>query len=463
MLGVSGATWKVIDPLLRAGRLPALASLVSRGINATLVSDLAPGDNHYRPQVAWATAATGCTAARHGVTQFFHERADLREPTLWEHWTRSGGRVGIWGWPGSWPPPHLAGFVVPSHLARNTETWPADLAALRTIEHAQRLAEHGESRMRAYCTTLSAFRSLRSQGLTARTAFAAASVAAQSPLRGREWAALARRSVRLDAACDVFVTACAAHQPSLQAFVTFHVDIASHRYWRYDKALTPRAASSPFETAVRNAYVRVDRVLARLLERATDAATVAYVSEHGMSPDSDEAERGEWRWLVRPEVLLELIDAPPSVVACPIARWVSLTDIGVDGSSRSAELRSRVDALTTTGGRRLFDTWAHGSEVIARLRLHELNAADLDRLPRLDVVAGRGRRNADRLLRRVGRPRSAMHDGEGVLVLAGPGVRGGLQRRQERLVDLAPTLMSLGGISLPSNLDGAPLEVAPGA
>ena len=98
VVGVSGATWDVVEPLVAAGRLPRLARLRARGAWCTLRSVRVEGDDHVRPQPAWATAATGCRPERHGVTRYFHEADELREPTLWELWERQGLTVGLFGW-----------------------------------------------------------------------------------------------------------------------------------------------------------------------------------------------------------------------------------------------------------------------------------------------------------------------------------------------------------------------------
>ncbi len=54
IIGLDGADWQVMDPLLKAGRLPALAGLLRRGVRADLRSNtpmLSP--------LLWTTVATG--------------------------------------------------------------------------------------------------------------------------------------------------------------------------------------------------------------------------------------------------------------------------------------------------------------------------------------------------------------------------------------------------------------------
>src|SRR5215471_10879180 len=84
IFGISGATWTQIDPLLRSGRLPAMKSLIDRGVRARLLSTRVAGDKHFRPQIAWSTIATGVEPARHGVTRFFHTADEIVVPTIWE-------------------------------------------------------------------------------------------------------------------------------------------------------------------------------------------------------------------------------------------------------------------------------------------------------------------------------------------------------------------------------------------
>ena len=70
VIGWDGADWEVATPLIKAGRMPHLAKLVSEGASgnhATLRPCLTP--------MLWTSVATGYTADRHGILGFVEPSA----------------------------------------------------------------------------------------------------------------------------------------------------------------------------------------------------------------------------------------------------------------------------------------------------------------------------------------------------------------------------------------------------
>ena len=68
LLGLDGATYDVLDPLMAAGRMPCLEQLVARGVRATLrstVPALTPP--------AWTSLVTGRSPGAHGIVDFFRK------------------------------------------------------------------------------------------------------------------------------------------------------------------------------------------------------------------------------------------------------------------------------------------------------------------------------------------------------------------------------------------------------
>ena len=97
LIGLDGATFTVLDPLLRGTEdegvvMPFLASLIAAGYSARLRST-----THPLTPPAWTSVVTGRTPGHHGIYDFVrfedlgHEMfftlfdaRDIRVPTLWE-------------------------------------------------------------------------------------------------------------------------------------------------------------------------------------------------------------------------------------------------------------------------------------------------------------------------------------------------------------------------------------------
>jgi predicted AlkP superfamily phosphohydrolase/phosphomutase len=88
-VGLDGCSWNVLDPLLETGRLPNLAALREQGASAILESTIP-----FFTGPAWASIATGCSPAAHGIYDFMMlrpdarlsvaQQSDLRRPTYYQ-------------------------------------------------------------------------------------------------------------------------------------------------------------------------------------------------------------------------------------------------------------------------------------------------------------------------------------------------------------------------------------------
>src|SRR5947209_4773293 len=69
LVGLDGADWRVIQPLMEKGGLPAFAGMVRHGVTADLATL-----HHSNSAVIWASIYTGDTPDRHGVLDFYRIR-----------------------------------------------------------------------------------------------------------------------------------------------------------------------------------------------------------------------------------------------------------------------------------------------------------------------------------------------------------------------------------------------------
>jgi hypothetical protein len=130
LIGIDGASFDVIDPLLAQGKLPTFEKIIRAGVRSKLASQkpiLSP--------CVWTTIATGRNRADHGIVGFVSRHSppgeaqlvattDRTVPALWSMASAMGRSVGVVGWWVSWPSETVDGFVVSDRVAQGRwESW----------------------------------------------------------------------------------------------------------------------------------------------------------------------------------------------------------------------------------------------------------------------------------------------------------------------------------------------------
>ena len=134
VVGLDGLDWEIADPLLEAGRMPALAELIENGARAKLLS-ISP----LLSPVVWTTVATGVEPSRHGILDFLVDEpgggarqpvtsVQRRVPTFWEILSRAGVDVGVTAWWATWPADAVRGYIVSDRIAYQLFGFRADPA-----------------------------------------------------------------------------------------------------------------------------------------------------------------------------------------------------------------------------------------------------------------------------------------------------------------------------------------------
>jgi predicted AlkP superfamily phosphohydrolase/phosphomutase len=133
VLGLDGGTFDLLDPLMRAGHLPFLSGLASRGMRAPLRS-VYPA----KTIPAWYSFATGQDPGELGIFGFLEPnggpgrshivRTFRPREALWDTLSRAGAKVGVLNLPlGAGYPVH--GFVLPGFFSDASATYPNALRA----------------------------------------------------------------------------------------------------------------------------------------------------------------------------------------------------------------------------------------------------------------------------------------------------------------------------------------------
>ncbi len=491
-VGLDGATFDVIDPMVKDGRLPTLARILSDGTRAHLRSTVPP-----LSAPAWVTFMTGTNPGAHGIFHFrTMERGVLgpdlvgswsyRGKTIFDYASRAGRRVVAARVPMTYPPWDIKGLMVsgfPTPDPRTNFSWPEEVG--RAMPSLFRLSPVGSmvAGTRAQIDNLDHY-------LERSTTWLAQTLS-EGP-------------------------------PDLFCYVNSVTDWAAHQFWRFSDPAAPGYERFDVEggSPLEHLYEGADAQLGALLEVSPPGALVVVLSDHGTGqraarrfhPNAWLRELGlaveaevpaarrnasravewaahavpkkYWLWRHAPRTVRSTVsrmrDASASVDLGRSQAYAMLVDHHVAGVNvnlagrepsgivppeRAEELRGRVIAAASD----LVDRDTGARVIRAAHRREDLFAgAYVDGAPdvvlELDEAFEVGHDGGGGVVlggapARPGRS-SATHRPHGILAMAGPGVRRGHDLGEADLLDVPETLLWALGVEVPEAMEGSVLADA---
>jgi predicted AlkP superfamily phosphohydrolase/phosphomutase len=473
LIGLDGATFTVLDPLMAAGTMPFLLDLVARGVRADLRSVIPP-----LTPPAWTSLMTGKRPGEHGVFDFFQKVGpdsrhlrftashDIHSATIWSLASESGRRVTALNFPLMFPPPAVNGCVVPGGWM----PW----RQLRLGCHPTGLFDRLKTLPSFKPRELSHDMTLEEKALEGCAAEEYIDWITLHTRRERRWA-------------DVLLYLMQEEPADLTAVLFDGVDKLQHLCWRFLDPAFSRAAPTPWDQEIRGAcegYFReLDGLIAEIVTRAGPEATIVFASDHGFGPSSDILYLNTWleqegylAWAgdrgTRPDEkhqvginqiarhVFELdwertvaYAATPSSQGVHIVRRTPGSDVGVPPDSYGRVHSELAEALRrlrhpVTGRPVVAEVWAR-EDVFAGT--YEPWAPDLTvRLEDDGVISIL--RSETTIVRRpdpVG-----THRPEGVFIAKGPGLRNGESLQELSILDVAPFLLHRLGVPIPEDMSG---------
>ena len=268
VIGLDGASFDVIRPLVKAGRLPNLAAWMEEGAAAVLRSTVPPVSFP-----AWSTFATGLEPGAHGLFDFtqkvpgryalrFTNASDRSGATLFGRVSAAGGRVLALGMPATFPPEPVngllvAGFDAPVSTGSSARAAsnPAFYEAIAARVGPWMSAEPDES------ASAEGWHEAAAERLVARV---------------RQKLAFAQ-----EALAQLYVASMA---PDLVCVVFSESDSVAHHFWRDHDPTSPRhdpSASTVRRFAVSAVYEALDAACGELRAALGSNSACFVVSDHG--------------------------------------------------------------------------------------------------------------------------------------------------------------------------------------
>lgn len=283
-IGLDGATFSVLDPLMQEGAMPYLQSFFAEGVRAglrTIVPPLTPP--------AWTSLMTGRTPGNHGVFDFFrmdspttrHIRFfnsnDVQCETIWSLASSGGLRTTTINFPAMFPPPRISGYVVPGWVPwkqLRLACWPEGLfEKLKAIPGFNQRELAMDIKMEEKAT----------EGISNHVELG-------------PWIELHTRREQ-----NLFqvLRHLSQEDPSELTAVLFDgVDKLQHLCWRFLRPEDDKPLTEEWEYQIRQLclqyFCSMDNLIRQLCELAGPEATVVLGSDHGFGPTYDVLHLNTW-------------------------------------------------------------------------------------------------------------------------------------------------------------------------
>jgi predicted AlkP superfamily phosphohydrolase/phosphomutase len=259
IIGLDGATFRIIGPLVKEGKLPNLSKMMESGVWDALESTIHP----LSPQ-AWASFMTGKNPGKHGIFEFIQHKPNsydlhyvnggfVQGKKLWEILSEAGKRVCVINVPFTYPPSPVNGCLIAGLDAPGPSSefcYPPDLMA----EIVEKFGPY----------------QLRQHPYKAKPETYLKEIIQQF-----EYILGVAKYLKDKEAWDLFIV------------VFESTDLVQHFYWHYafpEEFGIPPTDNKDLSGAIYSVYKRIDEGLGELLALSGNDETVMVMSDHGFSP-----------------------------------------------------------------------------------------------------------------------------------------------------------------------------------
>jgi predicted AlkP superfamily phosphohydrolase/phosphomutase len=286
LIGLDGATWDLMHPLILRGELPNIERIRREGAWGNLESD----EPMASPRL-WATIATGRIPEDHGITGFYKKTPDGAEVTqtnldrraraIWNILSERQRRSTVVGWFYTWPADEIVGEFVSDR------------------SEGAMAGGHHPPELEPMLASIADAVSPRSVRADAERFLGPSLDPNRTPLQVRREARSLEETLeeylRVDRLRLEWTVALMRERPSELTAVFFKgIDALSHLLWihmdpgAFESGLHPPAAvGQRFEATLPRYYELLDEAIGALLQSAPPRTDVVIVSDHGFGPEPD--------------------------------------------------------------------------------------------------------------------------------------------------------------------------------
>lgn len=477
MIGLDGATFSLLNPLMEDGIMPFLRQFLKEGASGDLMST----PNPVTPP-GWISMITGRSPDAHGIHDFLYPEPvgeqiflkvndfrNIRCETVWSMANRYGKRVTTLNFICMAPPPPLEGYSISGFV-----TWKH----LRSATHPPHLID-----------TIKNLPNFDYKHLGMDITEEKKTIQGIPEEEYEDWIAI--HSERTKTWADLLAYLMATDPTDLTAIVLDSPDKLQHFFWRYLYPPLLGNSADPKESRIRELclqhYRELDGIIERLVKLAGPETNVLLTSDHGFGTTTELVYLNEWlsrqgylTWGETAQIdrdgrltadrmkdHLMLIDWKNTIAYCPTPSSNGIyikKATALNRGVKKEDYRQFCQSLQ----QQLLDyrNPADGDPIFVEVTLNQAKLAgraEAENSPDMTVRLRDGGFVSILKSTDVVRPRSkpdGTHRPAGIFIAHGPDFQVGKQVQPLSILDITPLLLYCLELPIPNNLEGrVPEEV----
>jgi hypothetical protein len=469
LLELNEINWRVVDRLIEqrgTGFLPNFEKMKKQG--AWAVQSAVERSPLLDPWITWVTLHTGVSPAVHGASVLEQSSDSISAPRTWQYVADAGRKVGVFGSISSYPPPPVNGFVVPGPFAPGNETHPPRLAPVQAVNRRYTQVHNKTTRAPTLAENAGTAASLIGMGLSLGTmAHVATQLVRERLQSGQRWRRVCLQP-RLN--FDIFAALYRKERPDYATWHSNHAAHFMHHYWRAwdDAAFSVKASVEErrqYGEAVPEGYRLCDELIGRAMQLLDSDTVLVVASSMGQQPFvSDRYKAGKVIVRIRDmDVLLAVVgrDGVSEVVPTMVPQW----NLRIDDPVRRRAVQAAFETAyrqrgPDDGGQREASFVVQATEAILTVTPLGLTREERDWRYFFPQAAGADPKGYPiEALMAIDAPtvKQGMHHIDGLLAFFGAGVQQGVQLPDCTNLDVAPTLLALMEVPVPTVMEGTVL------
>ena len=430
LLALDGLSWNIIEELKAKKKIKNIEEIINNGVSAVLRAE-----GFLSSPKIFCSIFTGKKVEKHGIRDFYSKEEDLRSKQIWDILHKKGFKIGVYRPLSVWSAKKFDGFCIPSPMLLEKNTYPEELYFIGELDKKARSEKFSLTFLIKFFWKLFKFQfSIKALLKIIKRSIL---LSFKNSLEERMYFL---KEIELIIHTNLYYKLLKKYKSHFTVFFDYSFDTLSHIYWKNEEEY------SKYPDVLPNAYKIVDRFIGKVKSfAAKNNYHLLICSDHGFE-ETEKKNRKNFRTI---NVLYLLRELKFYYDVYGIYMTQTVVFRMRPNSSRPLNDFKRAIESIKCEGKQLFNIRPTSKKLIVRINDFFGDKRNF----KVELPNGK-KLNLDEITDFNPANTGTHCENYGVFMIQGSRIKKGKKIGDITPYDIAPTILSLFGEPIPSEMDG---------